>query len=255
MLRVYAMFDERDDFYIVSFGRETDSKKARWGRGKRNSTIIHYVTKGEGYFNGAKIKSGEGFVIKSNQMHEYFSSERNPWEYFWVILNGDSAWDKVNEFIFPDENGKFTYNFKEELIGFCDEFFKKPEMISRAKAYGVFYLLMSYHQREETLSPNRYVSEAKKYMEQNIHRSIRITEIAGELFISDRYLYNLFMMYEKIPPKTYYNNLRIKKAKSLLKNKDLTITEVAVSVGFGDVLTFSRFFAKNVGMSPTSYRN
>ena len=112
---------------------------------------------------------------------------------------------------------------------------------------------MSYHEKGEKISPNRYVSEAKKYMEENLYRSLTVKEVSDRLFISDRYLYNLFVLHEKISPKKYLNDLRIKKAKALLKQKKATVTEVAVSVGFSDVLTFSRFFKTHTGKSPTEY--
>lgn len=254
MKNIYAEFDEKDKVYIISYGRETDSKKARWGRGQRNSVIVHYVTKGEGYFNDHRVKEGEGFLIKRNQIHQYFSSSDKPWEYFWVILDGEEAETLVQSFVSADDRGIFPYDFKEKLIDFSKEFFINTEKLSRAKALGVFYLLMSYHEQKEKITGNRYVTEAKKYMEENLYRKISIKEVAKELFISDRYLYNLFIMHESVPPKTYLNSLRIKKACTLLKNKNLTITEVAVSVGFNDVLTFSRFFSKNMKKSPTEYR-
>ena len=49
-------------------------------------------------------------------------------------------------------------------------------------------------------------------------------------------------------------NQKIEKAKRLLKSVNYSITEVAVSCGFLDVLSFSRFFSKKVGVSPTEYR-
>ena len=254
MKSVYISYDDRDDIYIKSFGIEDDYKKAGWGRGSRNEVILHYVLSGEGYFNGELIKAGEGFFILPGQMHEYHSSDSNPWSYFWVILNGNRAQSLCVECIKPDEYGKFIYNFKEELKSFAYSFFGSQKRISGIKALGIFMLLMSYHETDELLYGNKYVNEAKKYMEHNIFRNISVVEIADNLHISDRYLYNLFIENEGISPKKYLNNLRIETACKLLKDKEHSITEIAVSVGFKDVLTFSRFFAKNIGESPSSYR-
>ena len=253
MKNVYAEYNEKEKIYVISFGTEVDSAKARWGRGQRNSVIIHYVLKGEGYFNGQKVKEGEGFVIPRNLMHEYYSSKQNPWQYFWVILNGEESESFIKSIVQPDERGIFLYDFKDELINFSKTFFVSQEKISHIKAMGIFYLLMSYHEKREKISPNRYVSEAEKYMEENLYRKLSVKEVADKLFISDRYLYNLFVLHEKTSPKKYLNTIRIRKAKSLLKQKKATVTEVAVSVGFSDVLTFSRFFKSHTGKSPTEY--
>ena len=42
--------------------------------------------------------------------------------------------------------------------------------------------------------------------------------------------------------------------KVLLENGDFTITEISEAVGFSDVMSFSSFFSKHVGMSPTEYK-
>ena len=67
-------------------------------------------------------------------------------------------------------------------------------------------------------------------------------------------IYNLFIKYENISPKNYLSNLKLRKAKAMLTNTTLSISEIAISNGFSDVLYFSRYFSKKVGVSPGVYR-
>ena len=249
-----AIYDEAEDPAILDFGIEENSALAHWGRGTRDKTLIHYVLRGYGYFNGRKVSAGEGFFICRNSMHEYHSSKKEPWTYFWVSLTGERADGLCKKYISVDEYGIFTYNFCEKLLRFSKNFFEDHSVLGNAETHGIFYLLMSYHEKKPEISGNRHVIEAKKYIDSNFHRPLTISEIAGSLFISDRYLYNLFVENEGISPKKYLNNLRLTKACSMLRESNDSIGEVAASVGFRDVLTFSRFFAKNIGASPTSYR-
>ncbi|MBR5553203.1 MAG: AraC family transcriptional regulator [Clostridia bacterium] len=249
-----AIYDEAEDPAILDFGIEENSALAHWGRGTRDKTLIHYVLRGYGYFNGRKVSAGEGFFICRNSMHEYHSSKKDPWVYFWVSLTGERADGLCKKYISVDEYGIFTYNFCEKLLRFSKNFFENHSVLGNAETHGIFYLLMSYHEKKPEISGNRHVIEAKKYIDSNFHRPLTISEIAGSLFISDRYLYNLFVENEGISPKKYLNNLRLTKACSMLRESNDSIGEVAASVGFRDVLTFSRFFAKNIGTSPTSYR-
>lgn len=53
---------------------------------------------------------------------------------------------------------------------------------------------------------------------------------------------------------SYLNSIRIKKAAELLKNPDLSITEIAYFVGFGSVEHFIRIFKEVYGVSPKEYR-
>ena len=258
MKTINPIYDEKDDFSVIQFGTEEISKDAHWGRGKREITLIHYVLKGSGYYNGKKITEGQGFFTPCGFAHEYRSSKTDPWVYFWVTMGGKDADRICLENLHADENGIFEYDFCDMLTLFSKKFFQASEnqsaIMGKAKAKGIFYLLMSYHEKNPDIAGNRYVTEAKKYVDANYHRAISVSEIADALFISDRYLYNLFVEHEGISPKKYINGLRISKAALMLTKSDDTISEIARSVGFCDVLAFSRFFSKNTGLSPTAYR-
>ena len=54
--------------------------------------------------------------------------------------------------------------------------------------------------------------------------------------------------------KDYLNNIRMKKAAELLDNRDLRITDIALSVGFGSIEHFTRVFKKTYNLSPREYR-
>ena len=56
-----------------------------------------------------------------------------------------------------------------------------------------------------------------------------------------------------MPPAQFLIRYRINEACSILKNSDLSISEVAVSTGFSDPLYFSRAFKKVKGISPRAY--
>ena len=193
---------ENKNLRIVYFGTEKISEDAHWGCGVRNSTILHYVLSGEGYYNGTKISAGEGFFIPQNKLHEYHSSKNCPWTYFFVALDGAEADSLCEKYLNPDKNGIFRYSFCEELNIFIKQLFSSSS-ISATKAMGMFLILMSMHEEPEPLSKNMYVKEAKNYIKHNLHRAISISEIASSLHISDRYLYNLFIRYEGISPKKY----------------------------------------------------
>ena len=52
----------------------------------------------------------------------------------------------------------------------------------------------------------------------------------------------------------YVNKLRIEKAKKLLKESSIPVSEIAKQVGIEDSYYFSRLFKKYAGVSPKSYR-
>lgn len=253
---IFADYCEDDGVIVQCFGMEEISENAHWGSGGRNEILIHYVLTGEGYFNGIRIGAGEGFYIPRMSKHEYHSSDDKPWTYFWISLSGEEA-DKVcRRYLNVGENGIFCYPFVGELNALCEKMFDAYSEIGCAKAMEIFYMLMAKQETEGKRCPNKYTTAAKKYMDRNFYRGVTVCEVARSLYISDRYLYNLFIKYEGISPKKYLNELRLKQACEMLTdgNYSYTVTEIAVSVGFNDVLTFSRFFSTHMKLSPLEYR-
>ncbi len=52
----------------------------------------------------------------------------------------------------------------------------------------------------------------------------------------------------------YLSRYRLLQARELLTNSDLTITQVALAVGFSESAHFTRMFQREVGVTPRAYR-
>jgi AraC-like DNA-binding protein len=55
-------------------------------------------------------------------------------------------------------------------------------------------------------------------------------------------------------PGAYLSRRRVERAKDLLVNANLTVTEICMVVGFSSLSSFSRRFSELVGCSPSEYR-
>jgi len=196
-----------------------------------------------------------GRDIAPGMIHEYHLSENRPWKYFWVVFSGEDAGNICKKYINTDKQLIFDFSRNElKIIDLVNSIMKNPGMLTAAQALGYFYMLLSCHEAPADAASNYHVNQAKKNMRTHIYRAITVTEVAQALGISDRYLYNLFIKHLHISPKQYLNGLKISYAQTLIQSTDNAISEIAISVGFHDVLTFSRFFKNHTGMSPTEYR-
>lgn len=240
---------------IAEFGYEDVGERARWERGRRNLYIIHYVLDGAGYYNGNLVRKNEGFLIRPMKEAKYYPDEKNPWKYFWISFYGTAADEICQNHIITDKGDVFSYNFRTHLTDFIGRLFSRGTPLGEIQALTYFYEIISKHKGETYSDKNRYVEEAKSFINLNFHRQISVTELAKAQKISDRYLYNLFIKYLGISPKQYLTGVRIENAKALLSSSDSSVSEVAASVGFSDVLTFSRFFKKATGASPRAYKS
>ena len=240
---------------ILQFGNEPVGEKARWGPGRRNFYIVHYVLEGIGWFNGVPVEKGQGFLINPMKSVQYYPDPERPWKYFWVSFSGSEAERLCKKYVQTDDAGIFFYDFWIELTQMIKKLYVGEKTLGQMHALSLFYQLMSYHEAHVSLAGNRYVDEAMKFVDLNFHRQITVKEIASACGINDRYLYNLFVKHMGISPKQHLNRVRLHNAQQLLSDSNCNVTEAAVSVGFDDVLAFSRFFSKHMGMSPTAFRD
>ena len=79
-------------------------------------------------------------------------------------------------------------------------------------------------------------------------------EIAGHTGISPDYLTDCFRQELGVTPVAYLNRYRLLRARDLLANTDLKITQSALAVGFTESAHFTRMFQREVGVSPRAYR-
>jgi AraC family transcriptional regulator len=57
-----------------------------------------------------------------------------------------------------------------------------------------------------------------------------------------------------VPPRVYLTRLRVEKACELLERTDLSITEVALEVGYSSNQVLARVFLNHMRLSPSDYR-
>jgi len=94
----------------------------------------------------------------------------------------------------------------------------------------------------------------KNYIDENYQKDITIEELANKVFLSSNWLVNSFTNTFSISPMKYLTRVRMFKAEDLLTNTDLTITEIALNVGYNNSSYFSEMFLKYNGKSPSTYR-
>ncbi len=106
--------------------------------------------------------------------------------------------------------------------------------------------------REEQASG--VIKRARMYIEENYHKDISLEDVSRSVDISSYYFSKLFKEETGENFIEYLTNIRIEKAKKLLQNRELSIKNICVDTGYSDPNYFSRIFKKQVGVTPTEYR-
>ncbi|MBU3157158.1 response regulator [Clostridium estertheticum] len=98
------------------------------------------------------------------------------------------------------------------------------------------------------------IQTAKKYIESNYTKKITLNQVADMVFLSPSYFSIRFKKETGLNFVDYLKELRINKAKELLKRFDLKIYEIGNLVGYGDATYFANTFKNCTGMTPLKYR-
>ncbi|NNE53362.1 MAG: GlxA family transcriptional regulator [Sulfitobacter sp.] len=91
---------------------------------------------------------------------------------------------------------------------------------------------------------------AMQIMENNLEEPLRPDDIANAVGLSTRQLERLFARYLSSSPKRFYLHLRLEKGRNLLRQTDLTVTDVSVACGFQSLSHFSKCYRAAFGNPP-----
>jgi two-component system response regulator YesN len=138
--------------------------------------------------------------------------------------------------------------------GYSQEFMqlKGDELIEFA--HRSFILITSYVKSQSNIDySNHIVKATKEYLEQHYTEDISLEDVADQVNISPQYFSKLIKKTTGFNFIDWLSMLRVKKAKELLTNSDLTVKEVCFMVGYKDPNYFSRIFKKRIGITPSEY--
>lgn len=102
---------------------------------------------------------------------------------------------------------------------------------------------------------DKFMIRVRTILDKNLgNEDFDINDLCKELAVSHAQLYRKFKSISNQTIAEYFKLLRLHRAKELLLNPELNITQIAFSVGFKNLSHFSREFALQFGKSPTELR-
>ncbi|MBS1736482.1 MAG: AraC family transcriptional regulator [Bacteroidetes bacterium] len=104
-------------------------------------------------------------------------------------------------------------------------------------------------------SQNETITIVYKYIENNFHKKISLTDIAAEVSMTEEYFSRFFSKVMKKPFFTFLNEYKVNKACKMLIETDKQISEVCYASGFESIPFFYRQFKKFKNCQPKNYRS
>lgn len=230
---------------------------------------ILYISKGNGSFKSAstkktEVKKGQIMLLFPGQWHTYCPSKDTGWNEYYIGFEGKVADDLLqNEFI-NWKNQVLDVGVNEELVTLfltAIQIAKNEKKATQQHLAGIVLhiigMALSFSQNRtfEQDDSIEIIERAKILMTENIHKQIDIQEIAASLGTSYSWFRKAFKEYTGFAPAQYFQELKLRKAKELLTETNLSIKEIAYELDFGSYEYFLSFFRKRVGVTPSEYRD
>ncbi|MBB2184317.1 helix-turn-helix transcriptional regulator [Lachnospiraceae bacterium MD1] len=121
-------------------------------------------------------------------------------------------------------------------------------------AFQCFIYISSYVKSQSSIDYSNHIVQAtKEYLEAHYTDDISLEDAAMQVNMSPQYFSKLIKKTTGFNFIDWLSTLRVKKAKELLTNSNLTVKEVCFMVGYKDPNYFSRIFKKRIGITPSEY--
>lgn len=261
------------DLCLTYCGLEYCNPSHRFGPNMRDAHVIHVIREGKGTLEINKKKyelgAGDVFYIPPKVEAWYESDKDDPWCYTWVGFVGMKAEECTSQAGFSLKNPVRKINCVDKVGQYIEQMLEAYQLSysNELKRNGLLHLVMSafvegYCQNNAALgvvAPHPYpgavyVKHAVEYMTYHYDEKLKINDLADFIGINRSYLTSSFKKHMGCSPQEFLINLRVEKAKSLLKKTDMSINAVANAVGYPDQLAFSKVFKQHCGMSPRMYK-
>lgn len=147
---------------------------------------------------------------------------------------------------------RLEYSELSGLYGLIEKCCNSEELntLLEESAHSVTQKVNSYN----TKSIKLVLRKAVEYLQAHYFEQITLNEVAEHTFVSTYYISRMFKREMGKNFVDYLNEIRIEKAKELLKDVRFKTYEIAEKVGIPDAHYFSRMFKKYVGVTPTEFR-
>lgn len=230
---------------------------------------LHYIVSGTAVFHIDQqlyhVQAGDLIISNRNEMHAGYSTAA-PYEAWLLVFDPE---DVCAGYLDPDVRFRSLIRGDETVRGLLarmlDEYGRRADGYAYLCRGLVMELLvyLSRNHRTETLAPRNAakrrrdlerLTPALQYIEHHYNEPITVAQLARMLCLSTDRLGHLFREGVGQSPLQYINEIRLRKAMSLLSVGEYTVTQVAREVGFADYNHFGRLFRRRYGCTPNQVR-
>lgn len=270
--------DGKEDLHILFAGHSQTRPGHQNGPKVFDYYLIHAVEAGRGTFECEgrrhRLSAGDIFIIEPGKLVMYRASREMPWFYRWIAVKGTWAAQWLASAGISGKNpvvrgaGGQPADMRPSPAGCMERIeaaFRARRPGGGMEAKGFFMLLLAGFEAAVRPVPpratgaltrtERHMRLAAEQLTAQFAEPVRIDRLAEQFGYNRSYFSRMFKQVNRVSPVAFLASLRVGKARQMLRERpDLSVEQIAHSVGYQDALYFSKQFRKVYGQSPSAYR-
>ena len=229
-----------------------------------------YNMEGEGVFSSAHVKKqaikpGDMFLLFPGEWHTYHPLETTGWKQYWIGFKGKNIDERVKAGFLSLEKPIYHVGFSHEIKATYEKAYdiaqEESAYVQQTLAGMVNYLIGLMYSLERNIILNKnsqqvdIINKARLRIREALEQELTIQDVAQEFGMGYSSFRKLFKEYTGISPALYQQDLKLQRAKELLRTTDMIIKEIAYKLNFDSPDYFSSKFKMKTGLKPSDFRN
>ena len=231
-----------------------------------------YVTQGKGTFRsaagpseGVTVEKGTMILLRPGELHSYCPDTSTGWTEYYIGFEG-AAFDRLidrlglgkGQQVWPiGLHSELTQLYRRAIEIAADNKTAPQPLLAGIVQHmiGLLNYLLRNRTGHATDLLEQSVEKAKIIMDERVSGEIDLYDLASELNLSYSWFRKTFKEYTGHSPARYFQLLKLRRAQRLLSDTELSIKEIAYSLGYKSTEHFFSIFKKHTGCTPSAYRN
>lgn len=222
--------------------------------------LIMYVVKGSLSLVTSSgdytVSENEIAVVDTRNYHIYAANGYT--EMYWIGFDGLTSEYMVNEIcrygnVFVPITSSHTLEPMREIT----QAFQRQKPLDEEMVSAYIHLILADILQRARMKINQkdaMIQKTVQYIQMHYAEQITLEELAEIACLNPSYYSTKFKKVMGVSPKEYIINTRMRAAKILLQDTNLTVQQVAASTGFQYDAYFTNFFRRKMGLTPGEWR-
>ncbi len=261
--------DKEAQLWPVRGGRSIAKANYKVGPKRIDCYSLHFVLEGRVFleFGDKKVELSKNdlFCLFPGRTYDYYALiSEAPLQMNWIALDGSRVKALLGlAGITPERPyGKqlLTSALKETVAHTLDKmagterWHPAVSLELQGRVCELMSLLIPDTEPVHSSEPSRWIRACMDFMDLHATEGITVQQVAAFAGVHRSYFSNVFAGQVGVSPQKYLQNIRMEKAKRLLTETDASVTEIALSLGYPNLYTFTRAFKMYYNMPPLAMR-